>query len=259
MFFKKCYHDFTATDYIEFNKEQFISRVKIKISNLFQNEFGVISIPTDEDKYDQYALLDYIEFVAKNLKDVKEEWNHPMYKNYKIIECFDTYKVFNDFKNEINELFLEAGLLYKLTNKKIIERIVENTPLTIEIEESINQVSESGVRELLKDAIALYKTPTLSARKDSVEKIWDALERLKTYYSADKKQSVPKLIKDMGNSEDEFIEIFKEEFTKLTSIGNNFRIRHHEINKIDITDLKHYDYFFNRCLSLIGLAIQYLK
>ena len=219
----------------------------------------MISTPTDEDKYDQYALLDYIECFAKNLKDVKEEWNHLMYKNYKTIECFDTCKVFSDFKNKINELFLEAGLLYKLTNKKIIERIVENTPLTIEIEDSINQISESGVRELLKDAIALYKTPTLSARKDSVEKIWDALERLKTYYSADKKQSVSKLIEDMGNSEDEFAEIFKEEFIKLTSIGNNFRIRHHETNKIDITDLNHYDYFFNRCLSLIGLAIQYLK
>lgn len=259
IFFKKCHHDFMDKDYIEFNKEQFILRVKIKIPNLFQNEFGVISTPTDEEKYDQYALLDYIEFFAKNLKDIKEEWNHPMYKNYKTIECFNTDKVFSDFKNKINELFLETGLLYILTNEKIIERVVENTPLTIEIENNINQISENGVKELLKDAIALYKTPTLSARKDSVEKIWDALERLKTYYSTNKKQSILKLIEDMGNSNDEFIKIFNEEFRNLTNIGNNFRIRHHETDKIDITDLRHCDYFFNRCLSLIGLAIQYLK
>ncbi len=29
--------------------------------------------------------------------------------------------------------------------------------------------------------------------------------------------------------------------------------------KIEITDLHFYDYFFNRCLSLIALAIQYLQ
>ena len=46
---------------------------------------------------------------------------------------------------------------------------------------------------------------------------------------------------------------------ELTTIGNNFRIRHHETNKIDIVDIRHYDYFFNRCLALIALALQYLQ
>ena len=45
----------------------------------------------------------------------------------------------------------------------------------------------------------------------------------------------------------------------LRKIGNNFRIRHHERDTIDISDPRHYDYFFNRCLSLIALAIQYLQ
>lgn len=53
--------------------------------------------------------------------------------------------------------------------------------------------------------------------------------------------------------------LIDEEFKKLTEIGNNFRIRHHETNKIDITDIRYYDYFFNRCLSLIALAVHYLK
>ena len=36
-------------------------------------------------------------------------------------------------------------------------------------------------------------------------------------------------------------------------------LRHHETNRTDITDIRYYDYFFNRCLSLIALAIQYLE
>ena len=53
--------------------------------------------------------------------------------------------------------------------------------------------------------------------------------------------------------------LFSTEFKELTTIGNDFRIRHHETNKIDIVDIRHYDYFFNRCLALIALALQYLQ
>lgn len=112
---------------------------------------------------------------------------------------------------------------------------------------------------MLKDAVVLYKTPSPSARQDSVEKIWDALERLKTYYTTlDKKHSSEKIVNDMANAHNDFADLFNAEFKALTDIGNKYRIRHHETNKIDITDIRHYDYLFNRCLSLIALAIQYL-
>ena len=112
----------------------------------------------------------------------------------------------------------------------------------------------------MKDAVALYKTPNPAARQDSVEKIWDAFERLKTYYTKlNKKHSVERIVNDMANGNDDFAELFDNEFMRLKDIGNNYRIRHHETDKIEITDVRYYDYFFNRCLSLIALAIQYLK
>lgn len=112
----------------------------------------------------------------------------------------------------------------------------------------------------MKDALALYKTPNSAARQDSVEKIWDAFERLKTYYTTlNKGQSAEKIVNDMANGNSNFIDLFNTEFTALTKIGNNYRIRHHETNKFEITDERYYDYFFNRCLSLIALAIDYLR
>ena len=88
----------------------------------------------------------------------------------------------------------------------------------------------------------------------------DERKRLKTYYTTmDKKASASKIIDDMAAGNQNYIELFNAEFKALTDIGNGFRIRHHETNKIDITDPRHYDYFFNRCLSLIALAIQYLQ
>ena len=72
------------------------------------------------------------------------------------------------------------------------------------------------------------------------------------------KDSADKIINDMADGKQPYITLFTDEFFALTKIGNDYRIRHHEMNKIDITNQRHYDYFFNRCLSLIALALQYL-
>jgi hypothetical protein len=260
LFTQNCHDDFTASDYLAFNEQTFQNRIKIKIPALFRDEYNRIKVPSADDTYDQYALLDFIEFIAQNIKDISEGWNNQRYRNYWYIDCLDTSAVFKDYQNEINEIFAESGLLYNLTDNKIIERVVENSPLTPEIESRTAVISEKGTRYLLKDAIALYKTPNPAARQDSVEKIWDALERLKTYYTAlDKKKSAEKVVADMSGGQAVYQTLFNDEFIALSKIGNGFRIRHHETDKIEISDNRYYDYFFNRCLSLIALAIQYLQ
>ena len=72
-------------------------------------------------------------------------------------------------------------------------------------------------------------------------------------------RQVEKIVQSMSNGQDAYESLFNAEFKALTDIGNHFRIRHHETNRVDITDVRYYDYFFNRCLSLIALAIQYLQ
>lgn len=191
--------------------------------------------------------------------DISVYWNNEKYRNYQMIDCLDSSGIFKNFQKGINEIFIKSGLLYELTNEKIIERIVENSVLTVEIENDFAIVDEIGIRDLLKDAVSLYKTPNPAVRQDSVEKLWDALERLKTYYTFDKKRSSEKIVNDMANGSDNFASLFNDEFMSLTNIGNRYRIRHHETDKIDIIDARYYDYLFNRCLSLIALAIQYLE
>lgn len=259
IFTLNCHHDFTDSDYVVFDEKGFTTRIKIRIPSLFRNEYDRICVPTDDVEYDQYSLLDYIEFFAQNMQDISERWNSERYRNYQTIDCYSTSYIFKEFQDEINGIFTDAGLLYELTDKKIIERVVENSPLTIEIENSFAAVAEAGTSELLKDAVALYKTPNPAARQDLVEKIWDAFERLKTYYTTlDKKHSLEKIVNDIAGGNPDFVNLFNGEFKALTDIGNNYRIRHHETYKIDITDARYYDYLFNRCLSLIALVIKYL-
>lgn len=247
------------------DKQQMNTALKFRIPSLYRDEYGTICVPEksnygygDAPEYDQYALLDLIEFIGGSMKDIEIGDFHPFF-GHSHLTCKDTNSIFYQFQEEINNIFKMTGLLYHLNNKKIVERVILNSPLSTQIESELAAIKEKGTRELLSDAIALYKTPNPAARQDSVEKIWDALERLKTYYtSMDKKQSVTKIITDMANNQTEFVDLFNNEFKTLTDLGNKFRIRHHETDKIDITDSRHYDYFFNICLSLIALAIQYL-
>ncbi len=241
--------------------KKFSNTLKFEIPTLFRGNFDRIEGPDEYSDFDQYALFDYIEYIGQNCKDIVSREFHSYFGHDDLY--FDeksTDRAYKSFQNEINHIFEKTGLLYKFTDEKIIERIVELDALNDEVETITRSVSENGTRDLLKEAIYLYRQPNPVNRNLAVEKMWDALERLKTYYSPtlDKRASATKIVNAMGNNQPDFVNLFNAEFTELTAIGNNFRIRHHETTKIDITDIKHYDYFFNRCLSLIALAIQYL-
>ncbi len=237
------------------------SDLSFEIPGLFRGIGGWISKPQESfyhDKYDQYALLDFIEFMYDNVRDISKVHWHDYYK-HDDLHFSNSRAVTHLFRKEINDIFRKTGLQYTLNEKGMVERVVDDDVLSCEVERHIEQIPEPGIKELLKEAVILYKSPAPQARQDAVEKIWDAFERLKSYYTTlDKKDSTTQVIDSIAGGKTEFVTLFDEEFRKLTKIGNDFRIRHHETNRIDITDARHYDYFFNRCLSLIALAIQYL-
>lgn len=165
-----------------------------------------------------------------------------------------------DFERKINLIFKNQRALFRLSEDGVIIQNVDYEVLDNGIEKSVNEINEVGLKELLNEAISLHKKSDYSAHKDAVEKIWDALERLKTYHTElDKKNSLDRIMKDMACQQDEFYNLFDEEFRALTTIGNKFRIRHHETDKKEIIEQHHYDYLFDRCLSLIALSIQYLQ
>lgn len=168
------------------------------------------------------------------------------------IEFFEKYNQDNDFVTQINAILKLNDLALKFDNGKIVSTYdsqIKNGTLA--------PIQESGLKELLQEANKYYDEGNL---RIAVEKVWDAFERLKTYYSPtlDKKKSINRIICDMSSNKDPYKELFDKEFCELTAIGNNFRIRHHETTKTDIEDNRHYEYFYKRCISLISVAVQYL-
>ncbi len=248
--------------------EQFRLDLRYEIPTLYRDNADCIAVPTihhnifdgdSQDEYDQYALLDLIEFLAENVHDVVVGSFHS-YWGHHHLTCQNSRNVCAEFRDEINGIFQKTGLLYSLNTDLQVERIVENSPLTPAVEAAVATVAEVGTRDLLREAILLHRSPYPADIRDATEKIWDAFERLKTYYTTmNKRDSSNKIINDMAAGQASYVTLFEDEFKALTKIGNDYRIRHHETDKVEISNIRYYDYFFNRCLSLIALAIQYLQ
>ncbi|MGD9555550.1 MAG: hypothetical protein AB7V25_00865 [Mangrovibacterium sp.] len=185
-----------------------------------------------------------------------KDFDHFIMSNYPYC-VFDAIELFprcdnNNFIDEINLLLKNNGIMYKLAGGKM-----ELAKMNLKCTEMI---MEPGLKELVEQSTTLYSSKFTSDKQLAVEKIWDALERLKTYYpDLDKKKSSDKIINDISNQDDKYKKLFTHEFLELTTIGNDFRIRHHETSKTDIIDNNYYDYFFHRCYALVNLALKYLK
>jgi len=249
--------------------QMFNSYMKFEIPNLYRGAFETIDKPSkpssffsvNDDNYDQYALLDFIEFIYANCKDIsKSEWH--AYFKHNDLTFSDTKESAEVFRNEINNIFEKTGLLYYFTDKGEIERITQNEVLSEKVQQNVTQIKEKGLRVLITEAIEKHKSPHPQDNKEAVNKIWDALERMKSYYATSKskkKESIDKIVSDMSHGDEYYKKLFNDEIQFLTDyIGNACNIRHSEVYQHEIIDEKYYDYFFDRCLSLIALAIQYL-
>lgn len=119
------------------------------------------------------------------------------------------------------------------------------------------QINDIEFCKLVEQSFQFYKEGKVDI---ATEKIWDAFERIKTYFRQySKRESADKVLDIISRKNEDFKAMLTEEFTVLTKLGNEFRIRHHETDKKDICCAEHYDYLFTRCLSVLKLAASILN
>lgn len=262
----------------ERNKSLIINKkISVKLSNavrhqLFKvmNEYNEKFYLTDETNWNytkyssEYVLEDINKFyipkhyVGKDLVEIKafkdfQEGTSPL-TIFDVIESFSSHITESEkFEKEINAIFKLNNINIELRNGEIHS----TSNKAIGLDDSTN-IDEAGLEELIRIAEDLYNKGNYSY---AVEKIWDAFERIKTYYypTLDKKKSVEKIINDISYGNEHIKKMFDIEFKVLTDIGNSYRIRHHEINKIDISKELHYKYFYKRCLALISVLLEDLQ
>jgi hypothetical protein len=167
---------------------------------------------------------------------------------FDIIELYAKYNIAS-FEDEVNTIL--NGLHYKLVDGKMMMQT------TVEVKAV--ETKEPDLREIIEIAESYFRKEDIQSKQIALEKIWDALEKLKTYYQTDKKESVQMVINKISQKDAETTDIFNKEFDYLTKFGNTHQIRHFETGKIAIKDVRMKEYWYMRCLALINLAIKYIE
>ncbi|ARD47551.1 AbiJ-NTD4 domain-containing protein [Sporosarcina sp. P33] len=208
----------------------------------------------DEEDIDKYALLDFIEFCYSKIVDISEDDYHSYFKHYHI--SFQTTENEKEkFRSEVNQIFSRNGVSFYLDSDGMVKRRLP-TQLDAVLENLNIKSKDDRLNELLNLAIENIRKPQEINRQIALEKIWDAFERIKTFYDPnDKKSSAQTLVTNIAAGTADFNLILDSEFKSLTDIGNKYQIRHFEANKIQIGSLKQVDYLFYRMIALIDLCL----
>jgi hypothetical protein len=198
-------------------------------------------------------ILDLIEFIQEKIAQPHSVGHHSYFNHSHL--TFDQTAGQIRFRAEINRLFERNGIAFELRDTGRIERIAPEG-LQEALSRAVFSTGDDVLNELLERSRMRFLSPDPAVRRESLEVLWDAWERTKSLeLPADKRESTRRIL-DKGSDEPHFREVLENEARLLTDIGNNFMIRHAEVNKTPIVDDDHVDFLFHRLFAVIRLLLK---
>jgi hypothetical protein len=205
----------------------------------------------DIDHPSDGQIFDLVEFSYEYIAEAKDPSFHSYMSHSHY--SYDQESGREKFSHDINRIFERNGMAFNLVQGEVI-RIAPEV-----LHDSLDQArfnsGDTFLDGLLEGARHKFLNHSLEVRRESLEKLWDAWERLKTLEPGDKKIST-KILLDKAASEQNFRDCLEQEARQLTDIGNKFMIRHTEKGKEPISDSAHIDYLFHRMFSMIRLLLK---
>jgi hypothetical protein len=138
--------------------------------------------------------------------------------------------------------------------RKLAARRVSPPILDVALQAPTPNTGDVRLGEMIDEARSKFRDHSLIARKDGLERLWDAFERMKSVLNPQDKSDSTRLLIDLAETEPHFRALLEAEARTLTNIGNQFQIRHHEQGKVPLESSDQVDYFFQRCFAFIWLC-----
>jgi hypothetical protein len=198
------------------------------------------------------AVFDLLEFSYEQIAQPDEGSFHSYgsHMHYTYDQEAGRYR----FAEDVNRLFERNGIAFELREGEIVR--LAPTGLQEALAATVFRTGDTHLDEMLEAARTKFLHRDLNIRRESLEKLWDAWERLKTIEEGTNKPAMVKALLDKGAAEPNFRQLIEAEARALTDIGNNFMIRHTETTKTPISESAHVDYLFHRLFSLIRLLLK---
>lgn len=202
------------------------------------------------------VILDLIQFCYRRVAKPIQGSHHSYFQHYHL--DFDVETGRAEFLENVNRVFKRNGIAYELRNDGSIHRLAP-----IVLRDSLTsahfRTPDETLNRLLEEARVKFMSPDDSIRRESLERLWDAWERLKTLLNPEDKRLSVQAMLDRCAREPALRAFLEVEAKCLTEAGNKFHIRHSEIGQVEVELPQQVDYLFHRLFSLISLCIQSMR
>lgn len=201
--------------------------------------------------------LDLVEFTFEKIAEPYPRGDNPSHAAYASHQHlrFDVADGRAKLLDEVNRLFERNGLAFHLQDNGRIARLAPEALREV-LAPALFHTGDPQLDELLETARRKYLNHDPAVRREGLEKLWDAFERLKTIENpANKKDSADRLLSN-ATSTAELKTLLETEFKALTDIGNTFMIRHAEVGKTPIPTDDDVDYLFHRMFAAIRRVLR---
>jgi hypothetical protein len=212
---------------------------------------------------DTVTALDVVDFVARNVDQPSRRVPHEYFGHEHL--SFTDHQTDGTcsadhapgqarFRDDIDLIFARNGIAFALAGDMRVHRLGPPEARSL-ISDFRPATSDPQLDAMLSDATARFLSRNPADRLDSLEKLWDAFERLKTLEPGGRlKRSVTQLLDQTAAQP--FRGVIEAEFAALTGIGNAYTIRHHGRSQSALPSDAAVDYLFTRLLGLIAFVLR---
>ena len=199
------------------------------------------------------VVLDLIEFCALAVGQSIAGGYHSYFQHTHL--SWDRPTGLAQFVAEVNRLFSRNGLAFELSSEGQARRL-----LSAQVGQTLATAhfwtGDTETNALLEDARRRFLAPKVEDRRDGLEKLWDAFERIKTLEpGANKRASADALLDRAARPGSKLRQALAEEAEALTRIGNTHRIRHSEVGQEALETTAQVDFLFGRLFAFIHLVL----
>jgi hypothetical protein len=213
---------------------------------------GVAWPLTSESIPPTLALLDLLEFCAQHVATATSTGYHSYYGHQHVV--FDREEGRREFIEKANRILGRNQIAFELHEDGTVGRLVAPV-FDVILPASTFKTGDGTLDQLLETARKKFLDPDPAVRREALEKLWDAWERLKTLEPGKDKKGSTQVLLNKATNEPKLRQRLEDEARALTDIGNEFMIRHAELDKVDLRRDEHVDYLFHRLFSLIWLLL----
>lgn len=200
------------------------------------------------------VILDILEFCAGAVGKPIQKSFHSYFGHYHL--NWDRAAGLEQFVADVNMLFSRNAIAFELTSAGQARRLLP-APMTEAIGWALFNTGDGETDRLLESARRRILSPKPEDRQDSLEKLWDAFERLKTLEpGANKRVQADALLDRVAAPNSAFRQMLAREAVELTNIGNSFRIRHSEVTQERLTSSDEIDYLFMRMFAFVRIVLK---